>query len=298
MPQLNLPHLDLEYEVFETNTKQLDDVLLVNGLGTQMTQWPMAIIEQLLAAGHRVIRFDNRDIGLSRLRQRPKPTAHSAFDLLRWRLGARLPSAYSLQDMAGDALALLDHLDCQQAHIVGTSMGGMIAQELALIAPQRVRSLSLIMTTTGARGVGGAKLSVIRSMMSRPAEKTPASVVQHLVGQWRILQGPAYPASDCDLEQTARACLERGLSGSGFARQFQATLNAGNREPRLRGLKLPTLVVHGTKDPLVNASGGKALARVIPGARLELIKGWGHDLPPAIHAKLGELLLGHLQTSS
>ncbi|MGJ8687324.1 MAG: alpha/beta fold hydrolase [Spongiibacteraceae bacterium] len=296
MPQLNLPHLDLEYEVFEPSTEQQGDVLLLHGLGTQMTQWPMPIIEQLVAAGHRVIRFDNRDIGLSRLKQRPKPKPNSAFDLLRWRLGARLVSAYGLQDMARDALALLDHLNCQQAHLVGVSMGGMIAQELALIAPQRVRSLNLIMTTTGARGVGGAKLSVIRAMTSPPADKAPASVVQHLVRQWRMLQGPAYPASDSDLEQTAQACLERGLSGTGFIRQLQATLNADNREPGLRELKLPTLVVHGTKDPLVNVSGGKALARVIPDARLELIDGWGHDLPPTIHARLSELLLGHLRT--
>lgn len=294
MPQLHLPQLDLEYEVIEADAGRRGDVLLIHGLGTQMIQWPKPVIERLTAAGYRVIRFDNRDVGLSRLKQPPRPQRHSVLDLLRWRLGARLPSAYSLQDMAADALALLDHLRCDQAHLVGVSMGGMIAQELALLQPQRVSSLSLLMTTSGARSVGGAKWSVSRVLMSPPADKSPEGIVHHLVAQWRMLQGPDYPASTADLEETARTCLARGLNGAGFVRQMQAMFNAGNRESRLAKLNLPALVVHGTADPLVHVSGGKALARVIPGARLELIQGWGHDWPPGLHARLAELLAAHL----
>ena len=248
----------------------------------------------LSEAGYEVIRFDNRDVGLSRLHQAPRPQRYSALDMLRWRLGRSLPSAYRLQDMAADALALLDHLKVEKAHVIGVSMGGMITQELALLHPQRVASQTLVMTHSGRRSAGLPRPSVIRALFKPPAQRDREGLIAHLLKQWRMLQGHAWRTDDELLRPMIEACVDRGLNGAGFMRQSQAVMNAANREPRLRKLKLPSLILHGDDDPLINVSGAKALASAMPAARLEIIPGWGHDFPPALNARLSALIIEHV----
>ncbi len=295
MPTLSTSEVDLEYDVIPAQGETRGSVLLIHGLGCQLIQWPPPLIQCLSESGYQVVRFDNRDVGLSQWRKPRRPHRYRGLDMLRWRLGAQLPAVYSLVDMAGDALALLDHLKIEQAHVIGVSMGGMISQELALRHPGRVSSLSLIMTTSGRRAAGLPRRSVMRALFKPPAGKDRDALVAHLVTQWQLLQGYAYPTAPELLHPLVEACVDRGLNGAGFMRQSQAIMNAPNREPRLRGLNIPTLILHGTDDPLVNVSGGKALAQAIPGSRLELIEGWGHDFPGPAMKKICAAISQHVQ---
>lgn len=293
MPSLALDDLQIEYEFDAPTTDARGTVVLVHGLGCQLIQWPQAIIDALRNAGYAVLRFDNRDVGLSRLHEAPRPRVASTVDLIRWRFGARLPAPYTLQDMAADTLALMDHLELDQVHLVGVSMGGMIAQEIAIEAPQRLHSLSVVMSSSGGRSVGQPKPKVMQALLRPPRSRDREAVIEHIVGQWRLQQGRLYPSSDEEIRQNVEACLARGMSGAGFLRQVQAIMNAPDRSARLRQVRTPTLVLHGTDDPLVHCSGGKAVAKAIPDARLELIEGWGHDWPASIQPQLAERLLGH-----
>ena len=297
MPSLQHGDLELVFE-FDRAPSERGCVVLVHGLGCQLIQWPQPLIQQFLETGYSVLRFDNRDAGLSRLKNAPRPRVAGPLDLLRWRLGQRLPAPYTLEDMAADVLALLDHLDLTQVHLVGVSMGGMIAQEIAIRQPHRLHSLGVIMSSSGRRSVGQPRLAVMKALLSPPPSRERAAIVEHIVGQWRLQQGSLYPSRDEDIRASVEACLERGMSGAGFLRQVQAIMNAPNREPRLRQVKTPTLVVHGTDDPLVHCSGGKAVARAIPDARLELIEGWGHDWPPSVLPRLADLLMEHIEQAA
>lgn len=295
MPQLERPDLTLEYDWTDTAGADAPVVVLIHGLGCQLIQWPQPLVEQLSAGGFRVLRFDNRDVGLSKLHKPPRPQRHSLWDFARWRLGARLPSAYTLSDMAGDVIALLDHLGVQRAHVAGASMGGMITQVLAIEHGARLQSATVIMSTSGNRNVGGAKPAVRKAMMQRPASADREAVIDHLSGNWRLLQGRGYATADDEIRKQVATCFDRGMNPPGFIRQLQAILNAPNREPALSTVTTPTLVLHGTDDPLVNVSGGKAVAKATLNARLELIDGWGHDLPAQLLPKLGGLMLAHMQ---
>lgn len=298
MPVFAHDGLDIEYEFIQPEGPEKGTVILIHGLGCQMIQWPYGLVQALLDAGYAVLRFDNRDVGLSRLHEVDRPVKHGPTAMLRWRLGASLPSVYSLKDMAADALALMDHLGIQTAHIAGASMGGMISQELALMAAQRVASMTLIMTTSGRRSVGLPKLSVMRRLFQSPNARDREGWIAHLTQQWMMLQGSGYRTDADLLRPTIEACLDRGMSGLGFVRQSQAVLNAENREARLAQLKTPSLILHGDEDPLIHVSGGRALAKVLPNSELQVIKGWGHDFPPALNARLGELITQHLEAAT
>ena len=295
MSQLELPNLTLEYQWNESAGSDAPAIVLVHGLGCQLIQWPQPLVDQLLSGGFRVLRFDNRDVGLSRLHDAPKPLKHTLWDLARWRMGARLPSAYSLSDMAGDVIALLDHLNIRQAHMAGASMGGMITQALAIEHADRLRSATVIMSTSGNRNVGGARPAVRSALMRRPTSADRDVVIDHLTRNWMMLQGSGYQTPEADIRPQVAACFDRAMNPAGFIRQLQAILNAPNREPLLRNVTTPTLVLHGTDDPLVNVSGGKSIAQSMPNARLELIDGWGHDLPAELLPRIGELMLAHMQ---
>ena len=298
MPQFERPGLTLEYLLDARAGSEAPVVVLVHGLGCQLIQWPPALVDQLAEGGYRVLRFDNRDVGLSRLHQAPKPERHSLWDLARWRLGARLPSAYTLSDMAGDVIALLDHLGIDRAHVVGASMGGMITQVLAIEHGARLLSASVIMSTSGKRSVGGARPAVRSALMRRPDGGDRETVIEHLTRNWLLLQGRGYPTSVEDIRPQVAACVDRAMNPAGFIRQLQAILNAPNREPMLAQVTVPVLVLHGTDDPLVNVSGGKAVAAAVPGARLQLIEGWGHDLPAALLPVIAAQLLAHIRATS
>lgn len=266
--------MDLCYQTFGAH----DDpaLLMVMGLGTQMMMWDDELCETLADRGLRVIRFDNRDIGRSTiLRDAPVPSRMQLF--LRDRRGA----AYSLDDMACDAARLMRQLDIGAADVVGVSMGGMIAQLLAIHHPRRVRSLVSIMSTTGNSRVGQAHPRLWARMVRRP-RRDREGYIRDFIETYQVIGSPRYPPDPERMRRRAGRCFERGLHPAGAARQLAAVVTAYDRTPFLRELDVPATVIHGSADPLVRASGGRATAEAIPGARLVVLEGMGHDLPPQL----------------
>jgi pimeloyl-ACP methyl ester carboxylesterase len=247
-------------------------LLLVMGLGMQLIHWDLELCEQLAERGFYVIRFDNRDAGHSTKIDAPVP------DIRRAMLGLRVEAPYRLSDMAGDAFGLLDQLGIEATHVVGASMGGMIAQTMAIERPERVQSLVSIMSTTGNRRVGTPKLRVWGVLM-RQAPRDRDAYIERFVRVFRAIGSPGFPLDEERIRELAAETYERGHEVAGTGRQLAAIMASGDRTPRLRSLDVPTTVIHGRADPLVPFRAGRATARAIPGARLIPIKGMGHDLP-------------------
>jgi pimeloyl-ACP methyl ester carboxylesterase len=271
-------NLELCYETF--GSPQSPPLLLVMGLSSQMILWDDAFCELLARQNFWVIRFDNRDVGRSTiLRGAPVPT--------RGQLLRRDPraAAYSLEDMADDTASLLATLSVDSAHVVGVSMGGMISQLLAVRHPERVRSLVSIMSTTGNRRVGRTSVRLYPRLLKRPRLDRAGYIVDFIEAQ-RAIGSRRYPSDPQRLRRVATRCHERGLHPAGSARQLGAIVAASDRTPLLRSIEVPTTVIHGDADPLVNVSGGSATAAAIPGARLVIIPGMGHELPPELWPQL------------
>ncbi|OXM60166.1 alpha/beta fold hydrolase [Amycolatopsis vastitatis] len=247
-------------------------LLLVMGLGAPMIWWDEEFCESLAAQGFRVIRFDNRDAGRSS-RMRGRANLAQAY-LLR-------SAPYSLADMADDAAGLLDALGVPAAHVAGASMGGMIAQTLAFRHPERVRSLTSIMSSTGGRLVGRPSPRAMSMLFATPP-RTRADYVEMLVRTFRLIGSPGYPFDERRMRDRAERTYDRGVHPGGTLRQLAAIMAEHDRAPRLRKVRVPALVVHGARDPLVHVSGGRATARAIPGADLDVVPGMGHDLPRAV----------------
>ena len=248
-------------------------MLLIMGLGTQMLAWHEDFCNELVSRGFFVIRYDNRDCGRStRFDGVPPP---GPVEIVR-----RRPRhvAYTLDDMAADALGLLDPLGIDAAHVVGASMGGMIAQMLAAGHPDRVLSLTSIMSSTGSRFTGQPHPRVLPLLLRRPAHDRE-DYVRTLTGLFQVVGSPGFEHDWDELRDFLGQAYDRGVTAAGTGRQMAAILASGNRTTALRRITAPTLVIHGTDDRLVLPSGGKATARAIPGARLLLIRGMGHDLP-------------------
>ena len=274
--------IDLCYETF--GQPDAPPLLLVMGLSSQMILWREEFCEALAAHGFCVIRFDNRDVGRSTvLRHAHVPTRTQL--MLRDQRGA----AYSLDDMARDAAGLLEHLGLGPAHVVGVSMGGMIAQLLAIHFPARVRSLVSIMSTTGNRRVGQAHPRMWFRLLRRPAHDREGYLAE-FVESFQAIGSPDYPADPTELRALAERCYERGVHPAGTARQLAAVLTAHDRTALLRELSVPATVIHGTADLLVTPSGGRATAEAIPGARLMLLPGMGHDLPRSLWPRIIEAI--------
>jgi len=271
-------------------------VLLIMGLGMQLVAWPPALVQALVDAGYRVIRLDNRDIGLS---QKFDHLGHPnlLWEGLKYKLGLAVTAPYGLHDMAADALAVLDALGVQNAHVVGVSMGGMIAQRVALAAPERVLSLTSVMSSSGARGLPQAEPRVMRVLMSRPAGKDISSVTDHYVRLFKAIGSPGFPVDDAELRERIMSAARRGFHPAGTVRQMVAIAADSRRAAELASLRLPTLVVHGKADPLVPFACGEDTARRIPGARLVGIEGMGHDLPKGVVERLLESLIPHLKAA-
>jgi pimeloyl-ACP methyl ester carboxylesterase len=266
--------IKLCYETF--GDSQTPPMLLVMGLGAQMILWDDEFCQALAERGFFVIRFDNRDVGRSTiLRHAPSPTR------TQLSLRDRRAAAYSLDEMAGDAAGLMTQLGVEAAHVVGVSMGAMIAQLLAIHYPRRVRSLVSIMSTTGDRRVGQAHPRLYPRLLRRP-RRDRDGYVREFVESYQAIGSTRHPRDPERLRARANRCFDRGLHPAGAARQLAAVLTAPDRTPRLRELRVPTTVIHGGADPLVNPSGGRATAAAIPGARLMILPGMGHDLPPAL----------------
>jgi pimeloyl-ACP methyl ester carboxylesterase len=266
--------LELCYETF--GEPDAPPLLLVMGLGSQMVLWDERFCETLAARGFHVIRFDNRDVGRSTiLRELGVPTRTQLF--VRSRRGAKYP----LDDMAGDAAGLLRQLDIGSAHVVGVSMGGMIAQLLAIHHPRRVRSLGSIMSTTGNRRVGQADPRLWPRMLRR-LRRDRDGYIRDFIESYEAIGSQRYPPDHERMRRRAECCFDRGLHPSGAARQLAAVITAYDRTPLLEELDVATTVIHGSADPLVRPSGGRATAEAIPGARLLMLAGMGHDMPPEL----------------
>jgi pimeloyl-ACP methyl ester carboxylesterase len=264
-------HIDIAYETF--GDPEQPALLLVMGLATQMIAWHDDFCAELAGHGFHVVRFDNRDVGRSTaMRDLPAPT------LRQLALRSKKAAGYTLSDMAGDAVGLLDHLGIQRAHVVGASMGGMIAQTIAIEHPDRVLSLCSIMSNTGARWSGQPKLATYRVLLGTPP-KDRDKFIEHVLKTYRVIGSPGFDRDEDDLRDLAGRSYDRGRNPAGSGRQLAAITASGDRSSRLRSISAPTVVVHGTKDRLVNPSGGRATAKAIPGARLVRIEGMGHDLP-------------------
>ncbi len=259
--------------VYETIGDPSDPaLLLVMGLGMQLIHWDRELCELFAERGFHVIRFDNRDAGLSTKIKGPIP------NIMRLVSGLPTKVPYLLEDMANDTFGLLDHLGIERAHLVGTSMGGMVAQTMAIRRPERVLSLASMLSTTGDRRVGTPKLRVW-SVLTRRAPKERDAYVEYFLRVFKMIGSPAYPADEERTRAVAAATFDRCHYPAGTARQLGAIMASGSRTSGLRGLDVPTVVIHGEADPLVPLRAGIATARAIPNAELIKISGMGHDMP-------------------
>ncbi|MCU0968114.1 MAG: alpha/beta fold hydrolase [Rubrivivax sp.] len=268
----------VDIEVDDRGSRDGQPLLLIMGLGMQLVGWPEELVEMLVDSGFRVVRFDNRDAGLSQgFDHLGVPNLALAGIRYALRLPVRAP--YRLADMAADAAGVLDALGIVSAHVCGASMGGMIAQHLAASFPARVRSLVLMMSTSGARHLPQPSLAIRRALLSRPDGSDTEAVVRHLRRLLGVIGSPGYPPEPMRFDRRLRETVQRAWRPAGTARQICAVMADGDRTPLLGAIRAPCAVIHGADDPLVPAEAGRELARRIDGATLDLVPGMGHDLP-------------------
>ncbi len=265
-------------EVDDQGPPSGEPVVLVMGLGMQLTGWPDELVADLVARGHRVIRFDNRDAGLSDGFDH-LGVPNLAFAGLRYALHLGVQAPYRIADMAADTVGVLDALGLGRVHLCGASMGGMIAQHVAAKHAQRVKSLTLLMTTSGSRRLPQPGLEVRRALMSRPDGRDPDAVVAHLTRLLRLIGSPAYPPEPERLRRRLQDTVQRAWRPAGTARQITAVVADGDRTPLLGAIHAPTRVIHGDADPLIPVAAGHDLVRRIAGAVGDFVPGMGHDLP-------------------
>ena len=281
--------IELTYDTF--GDADAPPIVLIMGLAAQMIAWDDDFCIELAARGYRVIRFDNRDIGLStRLDHLGLPNVVA---LLQEQMQGKPVSApYTLSDMAADVIGLLDALDIESAHVVGASMGGAIAQTLAIEHPQRLRTMTTIMSTSGAPGLPPPKPEALQLLLTpTPTEQT--AYYQRYVQTWKVLRGPGFPLDEArDLERAAQT-YTRGLNPAGVARQLAAILASGSRGEALRAVRVPTLVIHGDADPLVPVECGIDVAQRVPGAKRLIIEGMGHALPIPMWPRIVDTIAKH-----
>jgi pimeloyl-ACP methyl ester carboxylesterase len=275
--ELFAPANGLELCYQEMGEPDGEPLLLVMGLATQLLGWDERLCSLLAERGFRVVRFDNRDIGRS-----TKLDRDGAPSLLDTLSGRRASAAYLLRDMATDSFGLMDHLGWESAHVVGASMGGMIAQTMAIEHPERLRSLVSIMSTTGQRWTGLPTVKAFGVLFSkRPTDRE--AFIQRGVNTFRVIGSAGYPFDEVHVREVAARSYDRGQSAAGVARQLHAITSSGDRTSGLEGIEVPATVIHGNRDPLVRTSGGRATAAAIRGARLKIIDGMGHDLPRELY---------------
>ncbi len=270
-------------------------VVLIMGLAMQLVAWPLPLVQALVDAGFRVIRFDNRDIGLSRHFD-GLGTSNLVWASLKMRLGLAVKSNYSLSDMAQDTVGVLDALNIPRAHIVGVSMGGMIAQRVALAAPARVLSLTSIMSTSGARGLPQARAEVMRALLKRPSSTSEQDIGDYYVKLLKVIGSPAFPVSEAEVRSRAYTAFKRSYHPQGINRQMMAIVADTTRASELQNITVPTLVIHGKADALVPHAHGHDTAQRIPKAQLVTIDGMGHDLPPGVVERVLGAMVPHFKT--
>jgi pimeloyl-ACP methyl ester carboxylesterase len=286
--------INICYEIFgEANAEPL---VLIMGLGGQMVLWDDAFCEQIAARGFRVIRFDNRDTGQSSKLTGGNPL--TLWEMLKERFLNIPPAApYTLRDMAEDTIALLDVLGIRSAHMVGASMGGMIAQEIAITFPERVRSLISIMSTTGNPKLPQPSNEAV-SLLTEPQPKSRDKFIARFKRNWKVLRAGRFPEDEALDRSRAERVFDRGLNPAGVDRQIRAVLASGSRKERLSKVKAPTLVIHGTADPLVDPKAAQDTAVSIPGAKLMIIQGMGHAIPMPMWPEIIDAIDKHAHRAS
>jgi pimeloyl-ACP methyl ester carboxylesterase len=291
MPRVQANGIEIEVESF--GRARDPAILLIMGLGGQMVLWPDDFCARLADAGYRVVRFDNRDIGLStKLDHLGKPPLLRNGIAHTLRLPVRAP--YRLDDMALDSVGVLDALDIEHAHVVGVSMGGMIAQLLAAKHAARIASLTSIMSSSGHPSLPGPRLDVRLRLMKRPARLDREGLIAHGVQTWRLIGSPGYPETEADLRAKVARQIERNVHPQGFVRQISAIMASASRAPLLRQVRTPTLIIHGRQDPLVPVAAAHDLKKHLPHAQLEIVDGMGHDLPRALLPRVERMILDHV----
>jgi pimeloyl-ACP methyl ester carboxylesterase len=289
-PNMQIYANGLSFEVTVNGDAHAPAVLLTMGLGMQLVAWPMALVEALVDAGYRVIRYDNRDIGLSS-HMDAAGVPNMTLQILKHKLGFALHPAYRLQDMALDALGILDAFNIESAHIVGVSMGGMISQRIAIAAPARVRSLTSVMSSSSAPKLPGAKPHIASAMLARPKSTQLHDVVEHSLRLFQMIGSPGYPQDPVEMRERLTASAKRSYHPAGVSRQLLAIVADTQRYKELATITAPTLVIHGTDDPLVPIACGKDTASRIPNAAFVAIEGMGHDWPAGVTVQLCEHII-------
>jgi pimeloyl-ACP methyl ester carboxylesterase len=290
MPQARSNGINLEYETF--GDRGAPPIVLIMGLGAQLVLWPDELCATLADAGHYVVRFDNRDVGLSTKLEQPRRVRLFRAALAA-RIGLPVRAPYTLEDMARDTVGLLDALELPRAHVVGASMGGMIGQIVAARHPQRVDSLTLIMSSSGNPRLPRASLDLQLRLLRRPLAGDRETLVRYSMDLWRAISSPEYPPAEDVLRAKVERSYDRSSYRHGLARQTLAIIASGSRVPLLRRIEAPTLVIHGADDPLVPVAAGHDLAQHIPGARLNIIPGMGHDLPAPLLPTFSQMIVQH-----
>jgi pimeloyl-ACP methyl ester carboxylesterase len=289
MPSVKANGIQIEYDTFGKSSSA--PLLLIMGLGSQMILWDEEFCERVAAKGHFVVRFDNRDVGLStKLHKAGIPNVMKAMTALMQ--GERIESPYSIDDMAEDSVGLLDALGIDKAHICGASMGGMIAQTIAMRHPARVASLTSIMSSTGAPTLPRAKPEVMMLLLTPPPQEREACI-EHGLKLWRTISGPGFHFDEQWIRTRVARSYDRCFYPQGAVRQLMAILAHGDRTPALKSVAAPTLVIHGGADPLVPVECGRATAEAVPGASLLIIEGMGHSLPVDVWPQIIEALAEH-----
>jgi pimeloyl-ACP methyl ester carboxylesterase len=295
MPVISANGIEIAYD--DRGSRTDPAILLIMGLGTPMIAWPEAFCDNLAAHGFRVIRFDNRDVGLS-TKFDAAPPIDLAVVLQRVMAGQKISPPYQLTDMAADAIGLMNRLAIKRAHIIGASMGGMIAQIIAAEYPDRVRSLISIMSSSGDPGLPQARPEAIAAIMqARPDGSDRELAVQHGMRVYRAIGSPGFPTSDEELRAKVSAAFDHSYYPAGVGRQFAAIMANGSRVEMLKKLSVPTLVLHGADDPLVPVEAGRHTAALIPGSNLTVIPGMGHDIAPGLVPILVEAIAAHCKKS-
>ena len=290
MPEITANGIAIHYE--EHGDPAGPAMLLIMGLGAQMTYWPIELVEALVARGFRVIRYDNRDIGLSHKFHGAKAPG-MIWQMLAARLGFKPKVPYTLSDMAADGAALLDALGIERAHVVGASMGGMIAQLMAVEHGHRVTSLTSIFSTTGHPKLPQAEKHALEALTKRPASMEEEALIEHGITLAHAIGSPGFRPDPAKLRERVTQFVRRSVYPEGLMRQLAAIIHDGDRTARLKSVTAPTLVLHGEGDPLVKVECGRATAAAIPGARIMTFPGWGHDLPLEMVEPVADAIAEH-----
>jgi len=292
MPTITTPNTGIEIFYEDHGEPSRETILLVMGLGAQLTLWPDELVDVLVGEGFRVIRYDNRDIGLSQKMDGARAPS-LAMQVLRKKIGfpARVP--YTLTDMAHDGIGLLDALDIEAAHVVGASMGGMIAQLMAVHHGQRLMSLTSIMSTTGNGKLPQAEKHAMDALIAPLKSMEEEALVEHGLNIARNIGSPGFPFDPEQQREKVLRNIRRSVYPPGLPRQLAAIIDDGCRRSRLADVRVPSLVLHGEDDPLVKLAAGEDTARAIPGARLVTIPGWGHDIPVPLVERVAAEIVAH-----